>query len=96
MSACTAMGTGWYLPSLAETEVLFQNRAAIGGFPSFGISNDDGWYWSSTTSSNPGAWMRGFWNAGHGLSGAAGFAYNFETQSGGNTNARARCVRRAP
>src|SRR5262245_37428052 len=37
----------WRVPSKGELNVLFQNRAAIGGFDVTG-SDPAGWYWSST------------------------------------------------
>ena len=41
--------TDWRVPTKAELNVLFNNRAAIGGFKVSG-SNPAGWYWSSTES----------------------------------------------
>jgi hypothetical protein len=38
----------WHVPSLAELNVLFNNRAAIGGFDVSG-SYPSGWYWSSSS-----------------------------------------------
>ncbi len=37
----------WRAPTKGELNVLFQNRAAIGGFDESG-SNPAGWYWSSS------------------------------------------------
>src|SRR5437762_1894389 len=37
----------WRVPTKAELKVLFNNRAAIGGFDASGL-NPGGWYWSST------------------------------------------------
>jgi hypothetical protein len=37
----------WRVPTKGELNVLFQNRAAIGGFDISG-SNPAGWYWSSS------------------------------------------------
>ena len=37
----------WRVPTKGELNVLFQNRAAIGGFNETG-SNPAGWYWSSS------------------------------------------------
>ena len=36
----------WRVPTKAELSVLFENRAAIGGFDTTG-STLEGWYWSS-------------------------------------------------
>src|SRR5947209_18047953 len=36
----------WRVPTKGELNVLFQNRAALGGFYEFG-SEPAGWYWSS-------------------------------------------------
>lgn len=36
----------WRLPSISELNMLFNNRATIGGFT-------DGWYWSSTNYNSP-------------------------------------------
>jgi hypothetical protein len=45
----------WRVPTKSELNVLFNNRAAIGGFDISG-SNPAGWYWSSSQGSNYGAW----------------------------------------
>ena len=37
----------WRVPTMGELNLLFQNRAAIGGFDENG-SEPGGWYWSST------------------------------------------------
>jgi hypothetical protein len=39
--------TDWRVPSKAELNVLFQNRAAIGGFDAT-VSDPRSWYWSSS------------------------------------------------
>ena len=44
----------WYLPSKYELNLLYQQKAAVGGF-AFGY-----YYWSSTEGSNNGAWTQGF------------------------------------
>ena len=44
----------WRVPTRAELNVLFQNRAAIGGFDTTG-STPAGWYWSSSRGINDGA-----------------------------------------
>ncbi|MFM1864016.1 MAG: hypothetical protein RLZ26_2538 [Pseudomonadota bacterium] len=48
-NACRALGSEWYLPSRDELNVLYTNRAAIGGFDLSG-SWPPGWYWSSSES----------------------------------------------
>src|SRR5947209_5875686 len=45
----------WHVPTKSELNVLFQNRAAMGGFNVTG-SNPTGWYWSSSQDSNATAW----------------------------------------
>lgn len=44
----------WRLPTLEELNVLFNNRAAIGGFNTTG-SGSAAWYWSSTEMNDIGA-----------------------------------------
>jgi hypothetical protein len=46
-------------PSKSELNVLFNNRAAIGGFNVTG-SNPAGWYWSFSPYGNDGAWAQRF------------------------------------
>jgi hypothetical protein len=41
----------WRVPTKGELNVLFHNRAAIGGFDETGMA-PRGWYWSSTESHN--------------------------------------------
>jgi hypothetical protein len=48
----------WRVPTNAELNVLFANRAAIGGFDTTG-SNPAGWYWSSSRI-NLTAWAQRF------------------------------------
>lgn len=49
---CKAHGhADWRLPTKAELNVMFNNRAAIGGFSETG-SGPSTWYWSSTTTTN--------------------------------------------
>jgi len=52
---CSALAAsdhqGWHMPTKGELNVLFQNRAAIGGFNETG-SVPDGWYWSSSQTVN--------------------------------------------
>jgi hypothetical protein len=49
----------WRVPTKGELNVLFQNRAAIGGFNETG-SHPGGWYRSSTPKSNSLAWVQRF------------------------------------
>jgi hypothetical protein len=49
----------WHVPTKAELNVLFNNRAAIGGFDISG-SNPAGWYWSSTQNDRWDAWGQRF------------------------------------
>ena len=50
-NACRSLGADWYLPSQAELNVLYTNRAAIGGFNHSG-SIWAGYYWSSSENSS--------------------------------------------
>jgi hypothetical protein len=47
----------WRVPTRNELNVLFNNRAAIGGFEING-SNPGGWYWSSSEGNGVGAWVQ--------------------------------------
>ena len=49
----------WRVPTKGELNVLFQNRAAIGGFNEPG-SHPAGWYWSSSQLNYNGAWAQRF------------------------------------
>ena len=49
----------WRVPTKDELNVLFNNRAAIGGFNDTGLMNA-GWYWSSSQNGNYGAWGQRF------------------------------------
>src|SRR5579884_120468 len=49
----------WRVPTLGELKLLFNNRAAIGGFNVTG-SHPAGWYWSSTDGNYGGARGRRF------------------------------------
>ena len=49
----------WRLPTKAEMNVLFNNRAAIGGFNVSG-SYPAGWYWSASPGYIWGAWGQRF------------------------------------
>ena len=47
----------WRVPTKAELNVLFNNRAAIGGFDLSGQPRA-GWYWSSSRFNFWGAWLQ--------------------------------------
>jgi hypothetical protein len=49
----------WRVPTKEELNVLFANRAAIGGFEESG-SETVGWYWSSSPYSSRNAWAQRF------------------------------------
>src|ERR1039457_5106620 len=49
----------WHVPTKAELNVLFNNRAAIGGFNVTG-SNPAGWYWSASPVNGWSAWGQRF------------------------------------
>ena len=49
----------WRVPTRSELNVLYQNRAAIGGFEESG-SEPVGWYWSSSPYSRRNAWAQRF------------------------------------
>jgi hypothetical protein len=49
----------WHVPTKNELNVLFNNRAAIGGFDISG-SNPSGWYWSSSFYDKWNAWGQRF------------------------------------
>ena len=49
----------WHVPTKAELNVLFNNRAAIGGFNVTG-SYPAGWYWSASANTKWGAWGQRF------------------------------------
>jgi hypothetical protein len=49
----------WRVPTKAELNVLFNNRAAIGRFY-IGGSNPSGWYWSSSQNDKWNAWSQRF------------------------------------
>ena len=49
----------WRVPTKDELNVLFANRAAIGGFEESG-SDPVGWYWSSSPHSRRNAWAQRF------------------------------------
>jgi len=49
----------WRVPTKGELNVLFNNRAAIGGFDISG-SNPRGWYWSASSGNTWDAWGQRF------------------------------------
>jgi hypothetical protein len=49
----------WRIPTKDELQVLFNNRAALGGFNESG-SAPAGWYWSATPGHPWGAWCQRF------------------------------------
>jgi len=53
----------WRVPTKSELNVLFQNRAAIGGFNETG-SRPGGWYWSSSQYDYNTAWAQRFSDGG--------------------------------
>ena len=53
----------WRVPTSGELNVLFNNRAAIGGFNLSG-SSPAGWYWSSTEGNYNDAWSQRFSDGG--------------------------------
>jgi hypothetical protein len=70
----------WYLPSKEELNILYMNKDRIGGF--------NGWYWSSTESSNNRAWGQNF-NNGIQETTSKGTMYDIHK---GNVNVR--CIRK--
>ena len=50
--------THWYLPSKAELNLLYKQKAVVGGFASSG-------YWSSTESDSFNAWRQTFNSNGY-------------------------------
>jgi hypothetical protein len=79
--ACRALGNEWYLPSRDELNVLYVNRAAIGGFNLSG-SFPAGWYWSSSEAQVNRARYQRF---------SDGLQDSFDTRN----SLSVRCVRRA-
>ena len=72
--------TDWYLPARDELNVLYTNRAAIGGFDVSG-SLPAGFYWSSSADTSNGAQSQRF-------------SDGFQTDSGKYLELSVRCVRR--
>lgn len=56
----------WHVPTKAELDVVFNNRAAIGGFNVTG-SDPAGWYWSSSQNYLWTAWGQRFSDGYQGL-----------------------------
>jgi len=69
----------WRVPTKGELNVLFQNRAAIGGFDISG-SDPAGWYWSSSQVTTNGAWDQRF-------------SYGHQGYNSKSNDASLRCVR---
>lgn len=69
----------WRVPTKDELNVLYQNRAAIGGFEESG-SYFGGWHWSSSQFSNLFAWGQRFSDGGR----------NYDVKDGSSS---LRCVR---
>jgi Protein of unknown function (DUF1566) len=55
VTAASAYGPGWHLPTKAELKLLYEHKKLVGGF-----ANDD--YWSSTELDSNSAWIQGFFN----------------------------------
>jgi hypothetical protein len=53
----------WRVPTKGELNVLFNNRAAIGGFNETG-SDPAGWYWSASQNGTWSAWAQRFSDGG--------------------------------
>src|ERR1022692_2660770 len=70
----------WRVPTRDELNVLYQNRAAIGGFEESG-SEPVGWYWSSSQYDYNTAWGQRFCDGKQ-------FYLNLK-----NTDSSVRCVR---
>jgi hypothetical protein len=55
VTAASAYGSGWHLPTKTELKVLYEHRNVVGGF-----AKDD--YWSCTELDSNSAWIQGFVN----------------------------------
>jgi hypothetical protein len=55
VTAASALGSGWHLPTKTELKVLYEHRNLVGGF-----AKDD--YWSATELDINSAWIQGFGN----------------------------------
>jgi len=58
----------WHVPTKGELNVLFQNRAAIGGFD-ISCPNPAGWYWSSSPDILYSGWAQRFSDGSQGIGG---------------------------
>jgi|GEM_PF-2859501 len=63
-TACRAKGSAWYSPSKDELNVMYANRAAIGGFNLTG-QFPNGYYWSSSENDNSNAFIQQFSDGAH-------------------------------
>jgi hypothetical protein len=55
VTAASAYGAGWHLPTKTELKMLYEQRNVVGGF-----AKDD--YWSATELDSNSAWIQGFVN----------------------------------
>ena len=55
VTAASAYGAGWHLPTKTELKMLYEQKNAVGGF-----AKDD--YWSATELDSNSAWIQGFVN----------------------------------
>ena len=55
VTAASAYGPGWHLPTKTELKMLYEQKNVVGGF-----ANDD--YWSSNELDSNSAWIQGFVN----------------------------------
>ena len=55
VTAASAYGAGWHLPTKTELKILYEQRNVVGGF-----AKDD--YWSATELDSNSAWIQGFGN----------------------------------
>jgi len=55
VTAASAYGAGWHLPTKTELKMLYEQRNVVGGF-----AKDD--YWSATELDSNSAWIQGFGN----------------------------------
>jgi hypothetical protein len=56
VTAASAYGARWHLPTKTELKMLYEQRNVVGGF-----AKDD--YWSATELDSNSAWIQGFGNA---------------------------------
>jgi hypothetical protein len=55
VTAASAYGAGWHLPTKTELKMLYEQKNVVGGF-----AKDD--YWSATQLDSNSAWIQGFVN----------------------------------